>query len=130
MKYRLQKNNQLNFHLNLVILFSHNFENPAQLAELVNSIQKLRNEYPLFISVDQEGGRVRRFKDHFTQFPAMLDIAKLNSPKVVFEVCSIMAEELSACGINVNFSPVCDVLRDHTTNAIGDRQLLPTLQKG
>jgi beta-N-acetylhexosaminidase len=104
-----------------VILFSHNFENPAQLAELVNSIQKLRDEYPLFISVDQEGGRVRRFKEHFTQFPAMHDIASLNSPKIVFEVCSIMADELSTCGINLNFSPVCDVLRDHTTSAIGDR---------
>ena len=37
-----------------VILFSQNFEDPSQLAELVNSIQKLRDEYPLFISVDQE----------------------------------------------------------------------------
>lgn len=33
-----------------VILFSKNFEDPKQLAELVNSIQKLRKEYPLFIS--------------------------------------------------------------------------------
>ena len=104
-----------------VILFSNNFESPAQLAELVNSIQKLRDEYPLFIGVDQEGGRVRRFKEHFTQFPAMNDVAALKSPKVVFELCSIMGQELSTCGINLNFSPVCDVLRDHTTSAIGDR---------
>ena len=104
-----------------IILFSHNFEDPAQLAELVNSIQKHRDEYPLFISVDQEGGRVMRFKKHFTQFPAMLDIANLDSPKLVFEVHQIMAKELAACGINLSFSPVCDILTNPENKVIGDR---------
>ena len=76
-----------------VILFSKNYESPAQLAELVNSIQVLRKEYPLFICTDHEGGRVVRFKTQFTQFPPMLEIAKLDSPKLVFEVATIMAEE-------------------------------------
>ena len=76
-----------------IILFSHNFEDPAQLAELVNSIQKLRDEYPLFISVDHEGGRVMRFKKHFTQFPSMMDLAKTSSPKLVFEVHEVMAKD-------------------------------------
>lgn len=104
-----------------IILFSQNFEDPAQLAELVNSIQKHRDEYPLFISVDQEGGRVMRFKKHFTQFPAMLDIANLDSPKLVFEVHQIMAKELAACGINLSFSPVCDILTNPENKVIGDR---------
>ena len=64
-----------------VILFKQNFQDPGQLAELINSIQVLRDEYPLFIAVDQEGGRVRRFQTHFTQFPSMYEIGKLNSPK-------------------------------------------------
>lgn len=104
-----------------IILFSHNFEDPAQLAELVNSIQKLRDEYPLFISVDQEGGRVVRFKKHFTQFPSMLDLAKLDSPKLVFEVHQVIAKELAACGINLSFSPVCDILTNPENKVIGDR---------
>ena len=104
-----------------IILFSHNFEDPAQLAELVNSIQKLRDEYPLFISVDQEGGRVVRFKKHFTQFPSMLDLARLDSPKLVFEVHQVIAKELAACGINLSFSPVCDILTNPDNKAIGDR---------
>ena len=104
-----------------VILFSHNFEDPAQLAELVNSIQKLRDEYPLFIGVDQEGGRIMRFKKHFTQFPAMLDLAKVDSPKLVFEVHQLLAKELAACGINLSFSPVCDILTNPDNKAIGDR---------
>lgn len=104
-----------------IVLFAHNFEDPAQLAELVNSIQKLRDEYPLFISVDQEGGRVVRFKKHFTQFPSMLDLAKTDSPKLVFEVHQILAKELAACGINLSYSPCCDILTNPDNTAIGDR---------
>lgn len=104
-----------------VILFSENFEDPSQLAELVNSIQKLRDEYPLFISVDQEGGRVMRFKKHFTQFPAMLDLARMDSPKLVFEIHQVMARELSACGINLSYSPTCDILTNPENKVIGDR---------
>jgi beta-N-acetylhexosaminidase len=104
-----------------IILFSHNFDNPAQLAELVNSIQKNRDEYPLFISVDQEGGRILRFKKHFTQFPSMLALARMNSPKLVFEVHEILAKELAACGINLSYSPCCDILTNPDNKVIGDR---------
>lgn len=104
-----------------IILFSHNFEDPAQLAELVNSIQKIRDEYPLFISVDQEGGRILRFKKHFTQFPSMLEVTKHNSPKLVYEVHELLAKELSACGINLVFSPCCDILTNPDNKVVGDR---------
>ena len=104
-----------------VIFFSKNYESPAQLAELVNSIQNLRKEYPLFICTDHEGGRVVRFKTQFTQFPPMLDIARLDSPKLVFEVATIMAEELLACGINLNLAPVCDIWNNDQNKVIWDR---------
>lgn len=104
-----------------VLLFSHNFESPGQLAELVNSIQTCRSEYPLLIAVDQEGGRVVRFKKNFTQFPAALDVASTDSPKLCFSVAKIMAEELLACGVNVNLSPVCDIYTNKQNKVIGDR---------
>ncbi len=104
-----------------VILFKHNYEAPAQLAELVNEIQSLRDDYPLFVSVDQEGGRVKRFQTHFTQFPAMLEVAKKDSPKLTFEVHKVMAEELKACGVNLNFSPCSDIWSNPSNKVIGDR---------
>ncbi len=104
-----------------VILFANNYESPAQLAELVNNIQVLRSEYPLFICTDHEGGRVVRFKTQFTQFPPMLEIAKLDSPKLVFEVATIMAEELLACGVNLNLAPVCDIWNNDQNKVIWDR---------
>lgn len=104
-----------------VLLFSHNYDNPAQLAELVNNIQKARKEYPLFIAVDNEGGRVFRFKSHFTQYPPMYHVGLTDSPKLCFHIARIMAEELIACGVNVNFSPVCDIWTNPNNKVIGDR---------
>ena len=111
-----------------VILFDYNFQDPAQLAELVNSIQKIRDEYPLFIAVDQEGGRVQRFKKHFTQFPSMFEISSHQSPKLVFEVHQVMARELSACGINLSLSPCCDILTNPSNKVIGDRSFGTTAE--
>lgn len=104
-----------------VILFTRNYANPAQIAELVNDIQKRRDEYPLFVSVDQEGGRVKRFKDHFIQLPSMLEVGNCDSPKLTFELHHAMAKELAACGINLDFSPVCDIWTNPKNTVIGDR---------
>lgn len=112
-----------------VLLFSKNFESPAQLAELVNSIQKCRREWPLLVAVDQEGGRVVRFKNHFTQFPSMMDLASLDSPKICFHAMKIIAEELSACGVNLNLSPVCDITNNPNNKVIGDRAFGTTVDE-
>jgi beta-N-acetylhexosaminidase len=104
-----------------VLLFARNYETPAQLAELVNSIQTLRDEYPLLIAVDQEGGRVQRFKEGFTLIPPMFQIGQLDSPKICFHITRIMAQELNACGVNLNLAPVCDVWNNPQNKVIGDR---------
>ena len=104
-----------------ILLFSRNFHHPKGLAELVTSIQELRREYPLFIAVDQEGGRVIRFKEYFSQFPSMRAIARLNSLELCFRSFEIMAKELKVCGININLSPVCDLVEENLDTVIGDR---------
>lgn len=108
-----------------VVLFSHNYESPAQLAELVNSIQQLRDEYPLFVSVDHEGGRVQRFKEGFSRIPSLKEMSSSGSPKLCFEIHKIIGEELKACGVNFNFSPVTDVLTNPSNTVIGDRSFGP-----
>ena len=104
-----------------VILFSHNYESPAQLAELVNNIQSLRDNYPLFIATDHEGGRVQRFKDGFTKIPPMLEVTKTDSPKLCFEISQLMSNELLSCGVNINLGPVCDIFTNPKNTVIGDR---------
>ena len=104
-----------------VLLFSRNYENPVQLKELIDSIQALKTTHPFYIAVDHEGGRVIRFKRNFTQPPSMYDLARLNCVETVAQVARIMAWELYSCGINLNFSPVCDIWSNEKNQVIGDR---------
>ncbi len=59
-----------------VVLFSRNYESPAQIADLVAEIRALRSP-PLLIAVDHEGGRVQRFRDGFSSIPPMRRLGHL-----------------------------------------------------
>jgi beta-N-acetylhexosaminidase len=104
-----------------VILFAHNYESPAQVAELVNEIQGCRQGLPLFVSVDHEGGKVQRFKKGFTKIPEASVIGAARSPKLTFEISEMIAKELKAVGINVNFCPVADIHTNPKNPVIGAR---------
>ena len=53
------------FDLGGVIYFARNIVDPAQVAELSRESAALARDWPLWISVDQEGGRVARLVRHF-----------------------------------------------------------------
>lgn len=110
-----------------VILFSRNIQNPKQVFELTSKIQKLskktKSQAPLFIGVDNEGGRVARLKDGFTKWPPLAALGKLNSTSLAFKYAQSMGEELLAVGINLNFAPCVDVLTNPENQVIGDRSL-------
>ena len=50
------------FSLGGVILFARNIEAPEQVAEMSVDVQGLATDLPLWVSVDQEGGRVARLE--------------------------------------------------------------------
>jgi beta-N-acetylhexosaminidase len=104
-----------------VLLFAHNFENPAQAAELSNQIQECRSKLPLWISVDHEGGRVQRFKKGFSRIPDAAAIGATESPQLAFEISEIIAQELKAVGINLNFCPIADIATNPKNPVIGNR---------
>src|SRR5690554_4417970 len=64
------------FDLGGVIFFARNIESPEQVAELSREAQDLARELPLWVSVDQEGGRVARLKSPFTVWPPMQTLGR------------------------------------------------------
>lgn len=105
-----------------IIYFAGAYQDPRQLAQLSQDLQGCSNQLPLWLSVDQEGGRVQRFKGNgFTRIPSAYKVAESDSPKRVFEISEIIAKELAACGINLNFYPCADILTQPSNQVIGDR---------
>ena len=102
------------------ILMGYNCESPEQIFNLTQSLQKVSLE-PLLICVDQEGGRVKRLKSPFLQFPSASQLGQKNSPKLIFEGGEALGTELRTVGINLDFAPVCDVLTNPKNEVIGDR---------
>jgi beta-N-acetylhexosaminidase len=105
-----------------VILFSRNVEAPEQVAEVAVAAGELRQEVPLWVSVDQEGGRVQRLKDPpFTRWPPPVTLGRAKDPELVRRFARALAAELKAVGITLDFAPVLDVLTNAKNPAIGDR---------
>ncbi len=96
-----------------VILFARNIENPLQVASLCRSLQEeaiAATETPLFLAIDQEGGRVARLKEPFTLHPGASEIARSPDPlEQAARFASITATEMSLVGLNMNMAPVLDV---------------------
>lgn len=100
-----------------VILFSRNYDNPEQITELIHSIRAARNG-DILIAVDQEGGRVQRFRNGFTRLPPASYYA--NKPELAESAGWLMAMELLAVGVDFSFAPVLDI-DCGVSEIIGDR---------
>jgi beta-N-acetylhexosaminidase len=111
------------FDLGGIIIFARNVEAPSQVAELALATQSLRQETPLWFSVDQEGGRVQRLKEPFTRWPPMVTLGRAKDATLAARFAKALAAELLAVGVTLDFAPVLDVLTNAKNPAIGDRAL-------
>jgi len=111
------------FDLAGVIYFPRNIDSPEQVADLSRQVSDLKREWPLWISVDQEGGRVARFRRPFTEWPAAMTLGRSGDDALAARFATAMATELRAVGVNLDYAPVLDVLTNPKNPVIGDRAL-------
>ncbi|MGB5539561.1 MAG: beta-N-acetylhexosaminidase [Gammaproteobacteria bacterium] len=110
-----------------VILFARNFESPQQVRALVDDMHALRDPH-LLVAVDQEGGRVQRFRDGFTRLPPpaclgrIYDKDRARAKHLARVTGWLMASELRAVGVDISFAPVLD-LDYGVSTVIGNRAL-------
>ncbi len=107
-----------------ILLYKKNYRSLEEMVELINECKQLNreaNSIPLWIGIDQEGGRVNRLPPEILNFPSAYQLAQTGNEALIKESVSLMAELLSQLGVNVNFAPVLDRSTKNLKSAIGDR---------
>lgn len=113
-------------HAGTVILFARNVQrsgeptDPAGVKAMLDELQSLAR-VPLFVAVDQEGGRVARFGAPFTAFPSAQVIGGIGDTELAMKAARILGAELLAVGVNFNFAPIADINSNSLNPVIGDR---------
>ena len=106
-----------------VILFKNNISYSNQLLQLINDIKGINstNKIPIFISVDQEGGRVNRLPSEIKSLPSNEIIGNKNDNKLAYDIGKNIGYALGSFGFNMDFAPVLDVNSNPNNTVIGDR---------
>src|SRR5580765_8353205 len=114
------------FGLGGVILFARNVAEPEQVAELAYEASRLVPNLPLWVSIDQEGGRVARLKAPFTEWPPMATLGRSGDVALAERFARALASELKAVGVTLDYAPVLDIHTNPKNPVIGDRALAET----
>ncbi len=108
----------------LTLFRSLNVDNPAQVRQLTDSLQRLArglNLPPLLIATDQEGGQLMAVGEGTTQLPGNMALGATRSAELARKAGEVLGRELAAMGINVNYAPSCDVNINPQNPVIGIR---------
>ncbi len=107
-----------------VILYRKNYDSYEEMLKIINEIKKINKEsgnIPLFISIDQEGGRVNRMPRELKNIKSAGKLASKQNIELIREAGKITAKMLKESGFNMNYAPVLDIQRFENGHAIGDR---------
>lgn len=106
-----------------VVLYRKNYNNYKEMIDFVNNIKiaNKKNFVPIFISVDQEGGRVNRIPQEIPNLKSAIKIARTKNIELVQKSGELLAKVLKETGISMNYAPVLDIKRFNEEHPIGDR---------
>lgn len=111
------------YNIGGIILYRKNYNNYEEMLRLINKLRKINkvNEIPLFISIDQEGGRVNRMPSEILNLKSASNFSKTGDIELIKQNAKIVSEMLTKTGISMNYSPVLDIKNFEEKHAIGDR---------
>ncbi|MCX6112629.1 MAG: beta-N-acetylhexosaminidase [Proteobacteria bacterium] len=112
------------YNLGGVILFTRNINSENQTVKLDEDIQHYAINHlkiPVFISIDQEGGKVLRIQNFGTVLPGNMNLGATRSPTLSFLAGKLTSVDLEMLGINMNLAPVLDVNTSAKNEVIGVR---------
>ncbi len=111
------------YHIGGFILFENNILNVDQTIKLLNDLKEenKENPVPLFLSIDEEGGRVKRLPRSFLNMPSAKQIGNIDDGDISYRYGKILAKRIKSLGFNMNFAPVLDINSNPQNPVIGDR---------
>ena len=111
-----------------IILFKRNILSEKQLTNLIKKIKKIMKDKSYPILIDEEGGQVSRLSNFLNITPYdqkyFGDIYKHNKiigSKLYKIYLDSLSKVLKKVGININTSPVLDLIKKKTHKVIGNR---------
>jgi beta-N-acetylhexosaminidase len=111
------------YHVGGFILYKDNITSVAQTVALLNGLKETNADNPagLWLSVDQEGGKVSRMPDQLVKTPTAASIGKVNDAAYTQAIGEAIGEQLLTIGFNMDFAPVLDINSNPKNPVIGDR---------
>ena len=110
------------YHIGGVILYKKNYSNYDEMLSVIKRLKDANknNKVPLFIAIDQEGGRVNRMPSEFNNIKNVYDMSKKDM-NLISKNASITGRMLSEMGINMNFAPVLDICDNDKSKVLYNR---------
>lgn len=113
------------YNIGGLVFFSKNIETPEQITLLTEYLKDMNEEYPMFISIDEEGGQVARISNN-SNFPDkriedMSVVGEAGDFQRAYEIGDTIGAYLNKYGFNLDFAPVCDVLLNNANMVVRKR---------
>lgn len=111
------------YNIGGIILYRKNYNNYGEMVGLINKLKEINrtNEISLFISIDQEGGRVNRMPSEILNLKSASKLSSTENIEIVKESAKIISKMLRKTGITMDYAPVLDIKNFEERHAIGDR---------
>jgi beta-N-acetylhexosaminidase len=113
-----------------IIIYPWNYTTISELTALITRLdgmtRRASGDIGLFVSLDQEGGRVRALRsEEILQLPSAHNLGRHRDPDLIEALAYANSRELKRLGFNMNLAPVLDLYPLADRTIVGDRSFGP-----